>query len=302
MNPILYLYPIPPYDFEKIIGLLRRYAYPSMDRVHGAAYRRVFAFENQPVLVEINSEGTVEQPVLQVKILAGEAEAELFLPRVVHVMGVHENRAAFFAHSDAKLQEILMPVYGLPDLRTDTVFEALMMVIIEQQIAWKAAQRAQQWLVRWGGREIEYQSEKYHAFPTPEKIAMATVDDLKPLKITFRRMALMIHLAQEMVNGRLDLENLSRLPPQEAYHALMQVKGIGHWTAAVIVGRAFGYKKYLTHNDVALQAAANRYFYGQKGRLSPEKLVETLQVYGDFAGDAAYYTLLRWVFDEYPVL
>lgn len=290
------LTPLPPYDFEKLLALLRRYAYPALDRVHEHAYRRVFAVNGNLALVEVTSHGTAENPVLKMDILAQteHIDENMLLHQVRHVLGIDYNRAAFFdmAQQDEKLWSVVMPVYGLPALHTADEFEALMTVIIEQQIAWRAAQRAQQWLVEWGGRCIEYKNESYYAFPTPQQIASTTIEELKPLKITFKRMGMMIDLAKQVAEGNLVLENVT-------YESLLKIKGIGHWTAAVILGRAYGQRSHLTYNDVALQAAVNRYFYGQKGRATPQMLIETFTTYNHLWGEAAYYTLLRWVFDEY---
>src|SRR5439155_23424705 len=118
---------------------------------------------------------------------------------------------------------------------TATVYEALVNVIIEQQIAWKAARKARQWLVEWAGNRIEFGGEAFYAFPTSTQIASATIDDLRPLKITFKRMQMLIDLSREITQNRLNLEALQSLPHDEAYAALMRLHGIGRWTAAVIL-------------------------------------------------------------------
>ena len=82
----------------------------------------------------------------------------------------------------------------------------------------------------------------------------------------------------------------------------MRIKGIGHWTAAVILARAFGCRDYVGYNDVALQAAVNRYFYGGEGRIPVQMVADTFAPFGEFAGTVAYHTLLRWVLDQYPVI
>ncbi|MEP6988331.1 MAG: hypothetical protein ABI970_22190, partial [Chloroflexota bacterium] len=188
----------------------------------------------------------------------------------------------------------------LPELRTASVFEALMQTIIEQQISWVTAQKAQLWLVDWVGNKLEYGGRVYYAFPTPAQIAAMTVEDLKPLKITFKRMALMIDLAVQVVNGQRDLEGLREVSPAEAYKQLMAIKGIGHWTAAVTLERAFGHTDWVAYNDVVLQAATNRYLLGGSGRIPPELVAQTFAVFGEYAGLAARYTMFRWVFEQYP--
>ena len=175
-----------------------------------------------------------------------------------------------------------------------------MQTIIEQQISWTTAQKAQRWLVEWVGNKLEYAGQTYYAFPTAAQIAAMTVDDLKPLKITFKRMALMIDLAGQVVSGQLDLEGLRDVSPAEAYKRLLAIKGIGHWTAAVTLERAFGHTDWVAYNDVVLQAATNRYLLGGSGRIPPELVAQTFAQYGEHAGLAARYTMFRWVFEQYP--
>jgi DNA-3-methyladenine glycosylase II len=189
---------------------------------------------------------------------------------------------------------------GLPELRTANVFEALMETIIEQQISWVTAQKAQRWLVEWVGNKLEYAGRVHYAFPTAAQIAAMTVDDLKPLKITFKRMALMIDLAGQILSGQLDLEGLREVSPAEAYKRLLTIKGIGHWTAAVTLERAFGHTDWVAYNDVVLQAATNRYLLGGSGRIPAELVAEIFARYGEHAGLAARYTMFRWVFEQYP--
>jgi 3-methyladenine DNA glycosylase/8-oxoguanine DNA glycosylase len=69
----------------------------------------------------------------------------------------------------------------------------------------------------------------------------------------------------------------------------------------VIVSRALGIFPAIPHNDVALQAAVNFYFHSGNGRIPAQTMLDTLGRYGDYAGLAAHYTLLRWVLDRYPV-
>jgi DNA-3-methyladenine glycosylase II len=198
------------------------------------------------------------------------------------------------------LRPLIAPLVGVPEWRTPTVFEALVKTIIEQQIAWVTALRAQKWLVEWAGGRIDYDDTPFYAFPTPARLASASLDDLKPLKITFKRMQLLIDIAQQIDSGALDLEAWISLPPEAAYERLLAIKGIGHWTAAVTLERAFGHKNWVAYNDVVLQAAVNRYFLDRVGRVTPAQVMDTFGPHGAFAGLAAHYTMLRWVLDVYP--
>jgi len=319
MQVIGALKPAEQYNFGLLLDILSRFAYPTLDYARDGAYWRVLRIGEKLVLVRVeevpsppdplslramgnNSELAAEKSLSVSAVTDNDTlQAEAVINALMQVLPIDSNRAGFeaAARADATLWGVVEPLVGLPEWRTATLWEGLAQAIIEQQIAWVAAQKAQRWLVEWAGNFVEHDGNRYYAFPTPGQIAAATVEDLKPLKITFKRMALLIDVAQQVETGTLDLESLRDASADDAYQRLLSIKGIGHWTAAVALGRAFGHG-YVTHNDVALQAAVNRYFYGGTGRIPAEQLIATFAPYGEHASTAAHYTLMRWVLDVYP--
>jgi len=297
------LHPKPPYHFPLLLDVLSRFAHPTLDIVRNGAYWRALHVGDHLALIKMTSQGDLDHPALHVELMAhtGEMNPDVVQTALTSVFALDTDRAPFYTHArkHKRLWNVVSPLIGLPELRGESVFEALTETIIEQQIAWVTAQKAQRWLVEWAGNCIHHAGFDYYAFPRPAQIASATVDDLKPLKITFKRMALLIEIAQKIVSGELDLEALRHLPPQEAYQRLLAIKGIGHWTAAVTLERASGYDGWVAHNDVGLQAATNRYFYGGEGRIPAEKVIETFAHFGIYAGLAARYTMYRWVLEQY---
>lgn len=304
MIPLATLRPTPPYNFPLLLDFLSRFAHPTLDIVREGAYWRALRLRNGLALVRVTGRGTPDAPELDVHLAAsrGEVDNAAVLEGLAHSLPISITPQAFytFARTDPHLWNVVEPLVGLPELRGSSVFEALTQTIIEQQIAWVTAQKAQHWLVEWAGNTLEHNGHTYFASPTPDQLRRATVDDLKPLKITFKRMALLIDLAARVSDGTLDLESLRTLTPHDAYAQLTGIKGIGHWTAVVTLERAFGYDSWIAHNDVVLQSATNRYFYGGQGRIPPEQVTETFTRFGAFAGLAARYTMFRWVLEQYP--
>jgi DNA-3-methyladenine glycosylase II len=305
MTHLTTMYPKAPYNFPLLLDVLSRFAHPTMDIVQDGAYWRAIRCGAGLALLRVVSTGTVQSPALEVELVAqsGDVDTSAVVNQLAHILHVDAGRGDFvaLAQTDAPLWSVVEPLIGLPEWRTATIFEALMQTIIEQQIAWTTAQRAQRWLVEWAGDSIIHEGRAYYAFPTPARIAAASVEDLKPLKITFKRMALMIELATQVVSGELNLEAFAAYTPDAAYQHLLSIKGIGHWTAAVTLERAFGHKDWVAYNDVVLQAATNRYFLGAEGRILPQLVTDTFAPYGVYAGIAAHYTMIRWVLDQYAV-
>lgn len=300
LRHLLTLRPTAPYRFDLLLDLLSRYDPPALDIAHDGAYWRVLRGGAGLALVRVHSAGASELRA-DIAAVEGVVDENALRAALTRVLPVDVNRAAFYARArqDVALWQVVEPLLGLPDVRTASAFEALCQAVIEQQITWRSALRAQRWLVEWGGAALEHGGRRYYAFPTPQKLAKAHVEDLIPTKITFRRMQLLIDLAGQVASGALELESLADLPLAEGMRRLTAINGIGPWTAAVALSRAFGHAHYAA-NDVALQAAVNRYFYGGSGTIPAEQVTRTFAAYEPFAAQAAQYTLLRWVFDQYP--
>ena len=111
---------------------------------------------------------------------------------------------------------------------------------------------------------------------------------------------MILRIAKAAAAGELDLESIGQMAPKAAYDRLLTIKGVGHWTANNALGRALGAYPFVSQNDVALQAAVQRYFHAGKGQKSPDMVTDALGQYGEFAGMAAHFTLLRLVLDRYP--
>lgn len=288
-----------PYDFSKLYAILQRYPAPALFKLgkDGTYYRLLR--QGNGALTLLRGEKTGGGVSIACVEALDEVDIAAVERQLATILGMNSDLSAFyeFAQSDPDLWAVVEPNYGLPIYRAESLYQALVFVIIEQHISWVAAQRAQQALVQWGNQSMTIAGDIYYAMPQPEQLAAASVDALKPLKITFRRMELLIGLSQQIVSGELDIEQMSQLSAQDLYQSLLDIKGIGHWTASVVVSRWLGQYDFVPHTDVALQAAVRAYFGLEK---SAGATKAHFAQYGDFGGLAAHFTLMRWVLDEYP--
>lgn len=289
------LTPTPPYNFATLLALLRRFPCPSSFTIHENAYYQTLRQDHALSLVRV----TQVHDQLALQQIIGAADEAVIKAQLAQILGTHQDSGAFYAFAKVHpaLWSVVEPLVGLPIYCTPDIYHALIAVIIEQHISWAAAQRGQRALVEWGGNFIAHEGIRHYAFPTPPQLANATIDDLRPLKITFKRMQLLIDISRAVVEGTLDLQGTAQLPPEAVYKALLNIKGVGHWTASVVVGRVFGVFPYVPHNDVGLQAAVARYFQVEK---SAQATKEVFAAYDDYAGLAAHFTLMHWVMEMYP--
>ncbi len=293
------LTPIPPYDFALSTKLARLHSV--LDVFRDGEYWRALDMDGAVVLVRVVSRGTTEAPLLDVYRMkaTGPVDDSLLLNRMAHLLGVESDMRPFYDHArhDRVLWPLVEPLYGLKHVRSASLFEGLMVAVIEQQIALNLAQRGERWLLEWAGGRINYNGEMFYTFPKPERIAAASVEDLLPLKITRIRIEVMRSVAQQLVDGVANFDDLRTA--DAAVKALVQLKGIGLWTAAWATIRALGEYPYIGENDVALQAAINHYYFGQTGRVSTQVVKQTMLPYGEFAGAATFHILMQWGMAKY---
>ena len=297
------LYPPAPYDLMTTAKLLNRY-HGVLDIERDGAYWRALNIDGAAVLVRVQQRGSDAQPALNVELVAGDkSHAPAALERIRWVLATDVDVSGFssFARQHApRLWDVTRPLAGVRHFRSETLFEALATVVIEQQISLAAALKAQRRFAEWGGLSVSAQGMDFYTFPTVERAAAADADALQAeLKITRRRVAVIQQAARGITDGTLDIEGLRDVDAGTAYERLLAIKGVGHWTVAWTLLRGLGRYDYVGHNDVALRDAVGYYFHDTDERVSPETVAETFAAFGPHAGLAAFYTLMRWALDRY---
>lgn len=288
-----------PCDIELSIRATTYYS--AFGHIHSGAYRRLIRAGGGVALVEF-ARGS-EPYNIRASILGsrGTIDDAVLASHIAHIVNADTRHAPFYAFASAhpRLQHVIQPLVGLHNFRFEHFFDALCVTIIEQQISLRAAQLAERWICRWGGESLDYHGTTYFTFPSPQRLAQATPDDLTPTKITFIRMRALIGLAQAVTTAQLDLDALRTVPFAVAYPALIALKGVGHWTAAWSIIRTLGHFLYIGRADVALRSAVNRYFFDQTGRADPDVMDDLFASFGEYDGIAAYYTIMRYAFEKY---
>jgi DNA-3-methyladenine glycosylase II len=108
---------------------------------------------------------------------------------------------------------------------------------------------------------------------TPQNFLTLTDEELKAIGFSRQKTGYGRALAQAIMDGRLDLPGLETLEDQEAREQLMQVKGIGLWTADIYLLMAMGRPDIWPRGDLALEVAMQR-LKGWERRPTPEEAGE----------------------------
>ena len=150
---------------------------------------------------------------------------------------------------------------GLRMIRIPDLFEALSWAIIGQQINLAFAYTLKGRMVEKWGQSLSGPDREYWLFPTPEKIAMCSVNDFMPLQFSRRKAEYLIHIAQLIHNGALNRENLTALSYPEAKSRLVSIRGIGPWTADYVLMKCLGHTEAFPIQDAGLIQAIRRYLH-----------------------------------------
>jgi DNA-3-methyladenine glycosylase II len=144
-------------------------------------------------------------------------------------------------------------MYGLHAAHTTSVYEALVLAILGQQISTHVARMMRTLLIQTYGPKLELDGSTYYAFPRPEALAAAGVSGLRAIKLSQRKAEYIVDIATRVASGELDLEGLRGQPAEDAVRSLTSIRGVGPWTAHWLLIRALGHGDGFPHGDLALQ-------------------------------------------------
>lgn len=176
-------------------------------------------------------------------------------------------------------------IVGIPDL-----FESLCWAIIGQQINLPFAYTLKQRFVENFGSQIEYNGERYYAFPAPGAIAALSDHDLLPLQFSRQKSMYVRLVAEAFESGTISRDLISQLPFAEARQKLMSIKGVGNWTANYALMKTFRYPNAFPLEDAGLHNAIRNL---KKLELKPSA-EEVKRIFRKYAGWEAYATLYLW--------
>jgi 3-methyladenine DNA glycosylase/8-oxoguanine DNA glycosylase len=278
---IVTIRPRPPYDFE-LTGAYATYfrGQYGAESFQEGVFRRLLDCRGRLCLVVVRSTGSMNSPLLEVEIEASGArlEADILTDvrrQVAWILGAEQDLVSFYrmATHDSVIAPLIRGLRGLHIPHTASVFEALVLAILGQQISAHVARVVRTLLIATYGPSAEVSGVTYYAFPRPEAIAAAGVAGLRAIKFSARKAEYVADIAAKVSSGMLNLEGLRERPDEEIVHALNGIRGVGPWTTQWLFIRALGRTDGFPHGDLALQRLMGILL--NKGTpLSPEEALE----------------------------
>ena len=250
--------PIPPFRLDLTVWVLRRRPDNAWDRWDGKTYRRVLSTPDGPLEVAVIQTGPPDTPAIQVSATGDRMPAEAVITAALNrLLGLRVDLTAFYelAAADPKLGPLAQRFRGVKPPRFLTLFEALINGIACQQITLTQGIRLQDRLAEKYGmarvESVEVESaESAHAFPRPEDLAAAEPAALQAMGFSRQKVLALLTLACDITEGRLDLEALETMGDEAALAHLLELRGVGRWTAEYIQLRGLGRLRVFPGDDV----------------------------------------------------
>ena len=178
------------------------------------------------------------------------------------------------ARRDKDLASIL-DRFGPPPLWARTPgFPTLIKIILEQQVSLTSA------------ASIFARLEKNVIPFRPARMIELGETHLKSQGLTRQKTSYCLHLAQSLHDKRLNLARLGRMSDEEAKAALMEVKGIGSWSADVYLLMALGRADIWPATDLALAISVTN-LRQLENRPNASQLLEMAEAWRPFRSVAA---------------
>ena len=164
---------------------------------------------------------------------------------------------------DAKLARVIDAVGACRlQLRTEgTHFQALARAIVFQQLSGKAA-----------GTIFARLNALYQVDGVAPNAVLATTDEqLRSVGMSRQKIAYLRDLSARVLAGTLPLDAVESMDDDDLIAHLVQVKGIGRWTAQMFLMFRLGRPDVLPELDLGIQNAIRR-VYGMRKRPSPKQV------------------------------
>jgi DNA-3-methyladenine glycosylase II len=292
----LLLSPVPPFDFGLSASIFAG-GDPGIRSFADGVFRQPLRVRGRLVLVAVTLEGTVDHPRLRVR-----ADPRPLPDDVTDAVGEAVNRLFNLdldlspferaVVSDPVMSAIVRELRGLKPPRTATLFEALVDSVIEQQISLSAAHSIGERFTRTFGDTLLLEGRTYHAFPTPERLAEAALEEVRACGLSLSKAEYILGIARQVREGSLDLEHHG--PGEETatlVRELSTLRGVGVWTAELALLRGLSRLDAIPADDLGIRRAITRY-YARESRIGTAEARRIAEAWGAWRGLAAYYLLV----------
>ncbi len=287
---------VPPFNFS-LGGILFLNGDRQIRRYEDGRYWQVVRVNGKLMLVVAEAKGTIDKPLVAAELKSDKAitlqDKEKAKEVVSSIFNLGFDLNLFYEQvkGDSVMSQVTQKLRGLKSPATLTPFEALVDAVVEQQISMTVAVSIERKIIKKFGDALNL-GEVYFAYPTPQRIALATIEELRWCGLSQRKAEYIKNAATLVAEGKIDFEKLKQHEnPEDIIRELDAVRGIGVWTAEFILLRGMQRLEALPADDLGLRRLVSKYYCDGES-IKSAQVREIAKSWGKWKGLAAYYLVI----------
>ncbi|HZZ66491.1 MAG TPA: hypothetical protein VFE17_13375 [Candidatus Baltobacteraceae bacterium] len=228
----------PPYRLDLTVQALRRVQPNIVDVLDDDnVYRRALVDETGTNLVEVR-QSAPDKLTLR---LSGSRPGR-WVPTVARMLGVYVNLDEWYRRASAipAVAQLSAEMRGLRPPQYPFLWEALSHAIVFQQLSLHAAGTIMRRFVQGLSRPLTDGDRLYYPFVTPQAVLKAPDATLRSFGLSAAKVGHLRTAATAILGHSIDEGMIESLDSLQASALLMNLRGIGPWSASLVLLRGFG--------------------------------------------------------------
>ncbi len=194
--------------------------------------------------LKLRSEGVVNNPKISCKVYSHcklrTPEKEEIIETLSWMLNLKEdiNRFYVLAQKDSLVKMLVDDLYGMRNTKQPDLFPRLILAVTLQMAPISRSDQMMSLLIEEYGENTKFDGKEIKYWPSPTRIAKASVEELRrKCKVGYRARSLK-SIAETVREGFPEPRQLEKMSPQEAKAKLMELEGIGEYSADIVLPQA----------------------------------------------------------------
>jgi DNA-3-methyladenine glycosylase II len=238
----LKLKPVPPYDFALTVHKPAGWSLLTPFEIFekGVLWTVIRTPSGSTFGLKLKSLGTVEKPRISCQAYSSQelkpSERRELLETVTWTLNLREDISKFYslAEHDPLVKALVKDLYGMRNTKQPDIFPRLILAVTLQMAPISRSNQMMDLLIREYGERVKFDEKEVLYWPSSERIANTEVGELeKKCKLGYRAKPLR-GIAEAIRAGFPSPQELEKMTNQEAKAKLMELKGIGEYSADIV--------------------------------------------------------------------
>lgn len=242
----------PPFRLALTATALRRVPTNVVDIITpDGEYVHAFAGKYGPLVARVSEQG---ERTLRVELEGDSREGdsrEHVLSLIKRTLGADRDVSAFGKAAEQLpwLAPLAKRLVGIKPPRYRSLWEAFVNAVVFQQVSLHSATATVKRMVMLLGEPVVSGNTALYRFPEADELLSSSDTTLRATGLSLAKIATLRRAAEAINAGALPEGKFEEMPSDDIAEELRKIKGVGPWTASVILLRGFGRLDAFPMND-----------------------------------------------------